>query len=288
MPDTPQTLESLRRQIDEIDDAIHDLIMRRAGVVGDIAATKSSDRVAMRPGREATILRRLATRHEGAFPLPELTRIWRELITGFTRMQGPFAIAVYAPEGRDDLWDLARDHYGSHTPMTPVAAPIQAIRAVHEGTATLAVVPWPVEADGDPWWRILFSDDPRTPRIVGSLPFVVTERHRDEPLALAVAHIEPEPTGDDHAMIAVEVTGDISRSRLKQTFETVGLPPVAFWTRQARTAEDPVIHLVDVADFVAVDDSRLLRLAERLQEDLAPRVRLIGGFATPIAIGRRS
>lgn len=287
MPDTPQTLESLRRRIDEIDDAIHDLIMQRVGVVLDIASAKNGDRMAMRPGREAAILRRLATRHDGGFPLPELTRIWRELITGFTRMQGPFAVAVHAPEGRDDLWDLARDHYGSHTPMTPVAGPIQAIRAVHEGSATIAVVPWPDEADSDPWWRVLISEDPRAPGVVGALPFVVTERHRDEPMALAVAHIAPEPTGDDHALIAIEVTGDISRSRLKQTLEAAGLPSVAFWTRPARAAEDHAIHLVEVADFVATDDGRLDRLAERLEE-LAPRIRMIGGFPTPIAIGRRS
>jgi chorismate mutase len=287
MPDTPQTLDSLRRRIDEIDEALHDMIMQRAGVVQDITAAKNGDPLAMRPGREATILRRLADRHSGGFPLPELTRIWRELIAGCTRMQAPFAVAVHAPATQNELWDLARDHYGSHTPMTPVAGPIQAIRAVHDGSAAVAVVPWPVESDSDPWWQVLVSDDPRTPRIVGSLPFIVTERHRDEPMALAVARIDPEPTGDDHALVAVEVTGDISRSRLKQGLEIVGLPPVAFWTRPARSPEDSIIHLVDVADFVAAGDGRLGALGERL-EGLAPRIRLIGGFATPLAIGRRS
>ena len=287
MPDTPQTLDSLRRRIDEIDEALHDMIMQRAGVVQDIAAAKNGDPLAMRPGREATILRRLADRHSGGFPLPELTRIWRELIAGCTRMQAPFAVAVHAPATQNELWDLARDHYGSHTPMTPVTGPIQAIRAVHDGSAAVAVVPWPVESDSDPWWQVLVSDDPRTPRIVGSLPFIVTERHRDEPMALAVAQIDPEPTGDDHALVAVEVTGDISRSRLKQSLETVGLPPVAFWTRPARSPDDSTIHLVDVADFVAAGDGRLGALGERLDE-LAPRIRLIGGFATPLAIGRRS
>ena len=287
MPDTPQTLDSLRQRIDEIDEALHDLIMQRAGVVHDIAIAKNGDPLAMRPGREAAILRRLAERHGGGFPLPELTRIWRELIAGCTRMQASFAVAVHAPEGRGELWDLARDHYGSHTPTTAVAGPMQAIRAVYDGSATVAVVPWPVESDTDPWWQTLLSDDPRTPRIVGTLPFVVTERHRDEPMALAVAQIHSEPTGDDHALVAVEVTGDISRSRLKQIIEAAGLPPVAFWTRPARNAEDSAVHLVDVAGFVAVGDPRLGTLAGRLDE-LAPRIRLIGGFATPIAIGRRS
>lgn len=287
MPDSPQPLDSLRQRIDEIDEALHDLIMQRAGVVHDIAIAKNGDPLAMRPGREAAILRRLAARHSGDFPLPELTRIWRELIAGCTRMQAPFAVAVHAPDAQTELWDLARDHYGSHTPMTPVAGPIQAIRAVYDGSAAVAVLPWPVESDTDPWWQVLVSDDPRAPRVVGTLPFVVTERHRDEPLALAVAHLAPEQTGDDHALLAVEVTGDISRSRLKQLLEAAGLPPVAFWTRPARSAEDAAVHLVDVADFVAPGDARLASLADRL-EGLSPHIRLIGGFATPITIGHRS
>jgi chorismate mutase / prephenate dehydratase len=122
---------------------------------------------------------------------------------------------------------------------------------------------------------------------VGILPFVVTDRHRDEPTALAVAHIEPEPTGDDHALITIEVGADISRSRLKQMLEAADLAPVAFWTRPSRGADDQAVHLVEVADFVARDDSRLGHLSERLGE-LAPRIHMIGGFATPIAIGRRT
>ena len=83
MPDPHWTLDDLRREIDEIDDEMHDLLMRRTTVVDAIGALKKSDGVpAIRPGREATILRRLITRHEGKFPRALVVRIWREILSG--------------------------------------------------------------------------------------------------------------------------------------------------------------------------------------------------------------
>ncbi|WP_042704124.1 chorismate mutase, partial [Azospirillum sp. B506] len=126
-------LDDLRREIDQIDDAIHDLLMRRAAVVERIGAAKGNGAaeagaqpVFLRPAREATILRRLMARHAGTFPAQVVVRIWREMITAFTRMQGPFAVAVYAPEDRRGFWDVARDHFGGFVPMTAVNTPAAA------------------------------------------------------------------------------------------------------------------------------------------------------------------
>ena len=98
MSETPKSLEDLRRDIDAVDDAIHDLIMRRTALVHAVRATKS-DGLALRPGREAVILRRLLARHRGAFPRPVLVRIWRELMGAMVRLQGPFSVAVTAEAG---------------------------------------------------------------------------------------------------------------------------------------------------------------------------------------------
>ncbi len=161
MPPARTPLDDLRREIDQIDDAIHDLLMRRAAVVERIGAAKGSpgQAVYLRPAREATILRRLMARHSGGFPAQVVVRMWREMITALTRIQGPFAVAVYAPEEKRGFWDIARDHYGSFVPMTAVNTAAAALRAVSDGTATVGVVPYPAEDDNDPWWRFLVSAD---------------------------------------------------------------------------------------------------------------------------------
>lgn len=65
MPSDSRSLTELRREIDAIDEATHDLLMRRAGIVERVRTAKGGLDTgnAWRPAREAEILRRLADRH---------------------------------------------------------------------------------------------------------------------------------------------------------------------------------------------------------------------------------
>ncbi|CAO3378099.1 chorismate mutase [Azospirillum argentinense] len=295
MPPPKSPLDDLRREIDHIDDTIHDLLMRRAAVVERVGVVKSQIEAAegqvsgnpqtpiyLRPAREAVILRRLMARHAGSFPAMAVTRMWREMITAFTRLQGPFAVAVYAPEDRRGFWDVARDHFGSVVPMTAVNTPAAAIRAVSEGTATVGVVPYPAEDDADPWWRFLVSSDARTPRVVARLPFAGRGNARGEDRdALAIALVPHEPTGDDRTLLGIELGQDLSRGRLKDHLETSGLAPTYFCTWHARDPSGPSIHLVEVADFVDHTDPRLSAFAGRLGE-IPVRINIVGGYAVPL------
>jgi hypothetical protein len=259
--------------------------MRRAQVVEQVGIAKRPDNQIVRPGREAVILRRLAARHTGAFPLNVVVRIWREMISAFSRLQGPFAITVYAPEDKRGFWDIARDHYGSSIPMTAVNTPAAAIRTVADGTATVGVVPMPEEDDHEPWWRYLMNEDAKTPRIVARLPFCGRGNARgDNHDALAVAMIQHEGTGDDRTLLGVELSEDVSRGRLKDALEAAGLTVVNFrsWTGR-QTGGGPPLHLVEVADYVASNDPRLSAFRSKVG-DIVLRTTPIGGYAVPLGL----
>src|SRR3546814_1493208 len=121
MPATAPTLDELRREIDRIDAAMHDLLMQRTAVVEEVGRTKAREMPAgdgarpqfFRPGREALVVRGLVERHRGRYPVASLVRIWREIMTGQLRVQTDIEVAVYAPDGRNAYWDMARDHYGA-------------------------------------------------------------------------------------------------------------------------------------------------------------------------------
>ena len=102
MPPADSAIDDLRRQIDEIDTHLHDLLMRRSGVVAQIGALKGNGDNGrngfFRPGREAVIIRRLVERHRGSLPRATIVRMWRELLSATLRQQGPFAVAVFAPK----------------------------------------------------------------------------------------------------------------------------------------------------------------------------------------------
>ncbi|NNG05978.1 MAG: chorismate mutase, partial [Inquilinus sp.] len=165
-----QTLEELRRQIDAIDDRVHDLLIERSGMIEQIVAAKGDGRAKLRPGREALIARRLIDRHRGQFPPASLIRIWREIINAFTCMQGPFEIAVPKPAVDTLVWEATRDYFGGTPARRAMESTTTALRAVADGEATLAMLPW---GAGRTAWvgDLLALDDPGL-RVCYGLPFV--------------------------------------------------------------------------------------------------------------------
>ena len=140
-------LTALRAELDRIDTEIHDLLMQRARVVEHVA--RSGKPAAFRPGREASIIRRLLKRHQGGLPPASLVGIWRELLAGTTAMQGGFSLAVCDPEHGAALTQLAREHFGGLTPLRVHGSAGQALADVSQGTASVAVLPLP--SDQDSW-----------------------------------------------------------------------------------------------------------------------------------------
>ena len=130
MPASLSDLAELRHRLDEIDDKVHDLLIERAKIISMVAASKREGQLAaFQPAREAEIIRRLVGRHHGDFPVATLVRMWREMLAATVRLQSPFAVAVFAPTEAQGFWDLARDHYGSSTPMS--VTPISRISLIH-------------------------------------------------------------------------------------------------------------------------------------------------------------
>lgn len=282
MPSDQDSLADLRRQIDDIDAAIHDLLMKRTEVAQRIGAVKGEDSVYMRPGREAVVLRRLIARHKGALPGALIVRIWREIFAAVTALQGPLAVAVYAPEGSFGYRNLARDHYGWRTPITAYRSAAQVLEAVSDGRATVGVLPVPVEDGVDPWWRNLARDGAAAPRVVARLPFaVIAPSGTDSVEALAISHAVTEMTGEDRAFLVVETGELVSRSHLKQLLAEAGFEVLDIQGAEEEGGRS--LNLVEVEGFVRDDDPRLARLVE-LGEGTLSHVWAVGGFAVPLLL----
>jgi chorismate mutase/prephenate dehydratase len=281
----PDTLASLRTELDRLDDAVHDLLMERALVVGRIAALAAKGKVPLRPGREADIIRRLVRRHKGELPKRVLPRIWRELFAATTSMQGPYILAVCEMQGSPateanagGYVALTREHFGATTPLRMHRSPTQAIGEVSAGSATAAVLPMPSEEDTDrnAWWTSLLQRD--TPRIhvVARLPFW-SPRVEGAPQvrALVVSAAAPDRSAHDHSLVGLELPHDVSRARLATMVADAGFTASGILLR--RDPQHPVaVALVDLDGFVADDDPRLAALGA-----LRPPV-VLGAYAMPI------
>lgn len=275
MPPNDDTLENLRGEIDTIDDALHDLLMERAAVVMRVAAAKSGP--ALRPGREAAILRRLVERHGGAFPRAALVRIWREIMGASVGLQETFKLAVYTPADDPGYLDIARDHFGTVAETTVNGSAREILRAVASGAAAVGVVPTPVVDEEDPWWRSLVGAGDAAPRVIAKLPFAGGDPAKGlEALALALA--EPAETGEDRSLVVVEYESEVSRAALVSGLAGAGLEPVFMDVRAERA--DSWLVLIEVDGFVAPNDPRLDDIVgdPRLPVRQAQR---LGGYAVP-------
>lgn len=283
MSDSQTPLDDLRRRIDEIDDQMHDLLMQRTGIVEQIGRAKKSGNVAaLRPGREAMILRRLMARHRGDFSRAAIVRMWRELLSTTVGLQTRFAVAVYAPEP-SGYWDIARDHFGSNTPLTAFRSIGQVIRAVTDGQASVGILPMPREDDPDPWWRFIMSPDDATPRILARLPFGARGNARhDGGDALVIGSGTVEATGDDRSLVVVEARGGLSRARL---FAAVGQAGLACsFCASFQAGDDTTLYLMELTDFIPTQSPRLDMLREHLGTVAIDRIVSLGSYATPLAL----
>lgn len=266
-------LDDLRREIDEIDTALHDLVMRRADIVEHVAVAKGAQAdSAMRPGREAEILRRLAARHTGPFPLGSVLRIWREIIASLTAIQGPYSIAVFA-DPDNGLWDLARDHFGTHAALGIRATRREIVSCVARGEVTHGVLPYPEEEDDRPWWSGLWSTD--APRVVLRLPFGQAGNARGDARALVVARVSPEATGQDRSLAILETAETLRRASVVDALAEAGFDGDLV----CNASDGSNQYLVELDGFVEDGDHRLGALASH---QAVERVRVIGAYPQPL------
>ena len=259
----PAALLAARAEFDAIDDAVHDLLMRRAALSAQLAAQgMKAGGASFRPGREAMILRRLLARHAGPMPRSAVARLWREMIACSLRQQSAFSVAALA--GSETL---ARGHFGLDTPLRAHATPSRVLAALSDGEASVAILPSP--ADGEPpeaaWWTGL--DAPRL-QVVAALPFLM-QSGQSLPSAMVVARFGADATPRDRGLLRLERAPGTSRDAVVAALAAAGLPP-----RRLIFSADGLRALAEVEGLVAANDPRLVPLAPL-------RAFPIGGFAEP-------
>ncbi len=268
-------LSALRAELDRIDDAIHDLLIERSEIVSRVGAEGRKAFTPYRPGREAAILRRLLARHRGPLDPQGIVRIWRELISAGTALQGGHTVAVCDPDPARGYTQLAREQFGALVPLRVHASPAQALGEVSSGLAGIAVLPLPSESDR--WWTMLLdrAAPERDLHVVARLPFW-SPRPEGAPRvqAFAVSRAEPDPSGEDWSLLALKLDPGADRVRIGDRLSEAGLlaSGVLVCDGQDRAG---TIALAEVDGFVTGADPRL----DALEPEQA---RVLGAYAVPV------
>lgn len=274
-------LDDLRRAVDRLDEAMVDLLVERLGAVRAIADLKrrtTTGQPAIRPGREAVILRRLVARAGDGFPAGTLVRMWRELLAATTRAQAPLAIAACVPADQPELWDIARDHFGSMAPIQRTGGCSHALRLVADGAVHLAVLPLPGEFE--PWWLQLLDSSIRPLRILARLPFASATSYPASSGAYVIGAMEPDPSGADMSVLALETTQDVGRARL-----LAGIGARSRWLATQRCPDTGLAqHLIELEGFHASREPVPTDVLSTVHEHVL-RSTWLGSYARPLPTG---
>ena len=226
----------LRKEIDRIDETMHELLMERGEIIDRLIAVKKTQESgsAFRPAREADMMRRLVQRHHGILPLDTAESIWRVIIATFTHVQAPFAVHADLSAGDAMMRDSARFHFGFTVPFVTHVGAAGVVEAVSESKGDLGLVPAFATAHGGAWWTALeFSS---APKIIARLPFV------DRP--------------DHPAPLNVFVVSRASADSMVTEIETWSVR-VAGWNAKAARATAALAEIIAVPDS-AFDGAALL------------------------------
>jgi chorismate mutase/prephenate dehydratase len=141
-------LESLRRQIDRVDEQLHALINERARLAREVGVSKHADGHLVdfyRPEREAEVLRRAiernhAARAHGALRDEEIVRLFREIMSACLAQEEPLKVAFLGPEGTFTQTAVYK-HFGHSVRALPLPAIDEVFHEVENGHADFGVVP---------------------------------------------------------------------------------------------------------------------------------------------------
>ncbi len=182
-----QEIPKIRAQIDALDDKLTALLRRRAELTGKAGAVKRArnEKVFLRAGREAEILRRVASLG-GALSESSVRAIYREIISACLAVEKTQTICYLGPE-HTFTHDAARKHFGAAADYIPAATVRAAIERAEKELCDFAVVPF--ENSGEGTVGDTFDALLQTPLAVGG-EIMLRVRHN----LLAAKQFAPEET----------------------------------------------------------------------------------------------
>ena len=178
MSQSPKSpLADLRAQIDQIDKAMHDLLIERGTVIDRLIEIKSRQGggSAFRPAREASMMRAIAERHSGRLPFDAVESIWRIIISTFTYVQAPYSVHLDISHDESAMRDSARFHFGFTVPCVLHKSAGEVIEAVAGSAGDLGMFSLAGGPAAGAWWTALTGPD--SPKVIARLPFVERPDH---------------------------------------------------------------------------------------------------------------
>jgi len=195
------SLDSVRQEIDGIDDQIVDLLAKRFAVTAHVRGLKQQTAAAwaspLRPAREAEILRRLLARAKGSALNPDLlVRLWRNILNESSRSQAAITLHISRHLNNNMAHRLRlRDYFGA-MPVEEYRDEAQALLQIDSAPGDLCVV----ETE-QPWTEAFVAGAAGKAQVIASLPAL---KEGEMPKLLVIGQAPIEMTGQDETLVITQ------------------------------------------------------------------------------------
>lgn len=136
-----ESVDALRKRIDQVDEQIVGLLNERASLAQKIGETKSVGKEEFYvPSREREIYRRISRLNRGPLPEPAIRSIYREVLSASRSLEAPLRVAYLGPEASFTHM-AAREQFGSAPAFIALTSITDVFQEVGQGRANYGVVP---------------------------------------------------------------------------------------------------------------------------------------------------
>ncbi|WP_374330149.1 chorismate mutase [Aestuariivirga sp.] len=215
-PDT--TLDTIRREIDSIDDQLVQLLKQRFAATQKVKASKANDgsiaASPFRPVREAEVMHRLIAEAGTSLGAELLVRLWRVILSASIQSQAPVTLHMDLALGHDLATRLLVAQHFCGMKVELHAGPSRALAAIEKARGDLALI-----APSSNWAEGLGPEEAGMAQVVVTLPVLAMG---SQPQLLVFGYAAPQPSGDDETLVL---------------FPGAASPvPAAHWQTQSGTA----------------------------------------------------
>lgn len=278
-------LETLRKQINKIDDNLISLLEERMKVVSKVSELKKNnqEKFFIRSAREADMIKNLLTKISGDLSKTMIVNIWRKIITAANMHEQPLSIAIHNPQNLADYTYLVKAYYSDEVPITVFDMATKVILELEKNPAQIGIfaLPNPHQQDLNENWWINLANNRNGLKIFAKIPFVEFSNQKDQTRLVAIAAKNPEKSQSDNSLIYVELATKFSKSQLLSTIKSCGIEAKILKSVKPTEVDEMVFYLCELEGFFDENDEKILALKN---SEIKPYFKIIGHYATSIQL----
>ncbi len=276
-----EKLSNLRKEIDDIDIKILDLLKDRFGVVENVKKLKDNenDDFYIKSAREADMIRNLINKSGDKLPKSLIVDIWRKIISFSNCSEQELKIALHNPDKIPDLKHILRFYYNDEIPVISHDTVSTVVMELESKKSQIAIFALPKDKSDNidrDWWISLANNTAgikvfaKIPMIEGSFEYNL--------VALAIKEVEK--SDQDSSLLCIETSNEVRESQFLEDLSANFEDFKVLKSSKSEKYGNNIFYLVEIKGFL---EEKSEKIENFKTSESKPYVKILGVY--PQSIG---